>query len=84
MTILLATFGRLEVKVIVPVNPESKIISLILTSALAVVIAQRKVPEVPSSASEVTVAVVCAQDAEKHKRTITKVKTVVFFILFGN
>ena len=82
MVMLLLTLGRLEVKVIVPVSPLPKFISLILGSVLAISIAQRNVPEVLSSVSEVTVTVLCPQDAEKHNRAITKVIIVLLFILY--
>ncbi|MGP1992932.1 hypothetical protein D9V96_013710 [Zobellia laminariae] len=50
MTIVLLIFGRLEFKVIVPVIPLLKSISLMLGLALTVYIAQRYVPVVPSFA----------------------------------
>jgi hypothetical protein len=46
--------GRAEVRVIVPVFPEAKVIVLIVAEAFAVVIAQRKEPELEVSERVVT------------------------------
>jgi hypothetical protein len=46
--------GRAEVRVIVPVFPEAKVIVLIVAEAFAVVIAQRKEPELDVSERFVT------------------------------
>ena len=56
----------------IPFNPGSKIISLILVSVLAVFIAHRKVPMLLSSTRVVTLNSPCPKDPEEQKIAIRK------------